>query len=1477
MNGWTRDRTASAAFAWALLASIALVPAAPAADPPLTVTPESGTGPCPQDCLTVTASRFFELRFNRGAGGAIDELHDLAADPSENHDLAGSLNKVLGLHNAGFSQSGAPTRFYNVALNGTSAKLDLLEATPVRVRVRQEAFYQNDQPPNDFLPGIKGVGDYSVYPSGRAAFRWTRMAGSPLSFLTEYHELVVRWTTVTPLDTWAAYRETGGTPGTPGTDAFVLAQNEQTGARTDFLHVLSTTWSAADQIGWTFQPLEERLNLYWVTPPGSLLAGDKASWSFLTSFKPTNLVDHADPAVTSRSGDYRLPALLTFSKGLPWVDAAENTVAGTDFFNESEAAYPLDLDPALGLDFDIGASPAQPRYSPFFKIRQWRSLGPPRQITFGGRILTRHVGYDADLKPVSRAHWAPKLLWHCSVEGNPGSGDCTAPDVGTPAGGGGQNGVAFAPGRYGKAAGFTAPNQYVTADAGDFNAAEGAVELWYRPGYDSATDSADRVLWSRYLYDGTNYYCFLFWKDAAKALHFTIATGVTCGGVQWSVASGAYSWRPSDWVHLKATWSATSAVLRILVNGRLLSAGPLAGFAPAPAIAAPLQPTYFGGCPGACTFGITGHAMGLIDEPRIYGALWNNENATHPLANGGLQTDSREFLASSSQNFPLAFIPAPPDGSDRANYLFLGADSKFRGLNVWLDANGSGVSPNALVWDYWRGDTGEWDSLEAPASPPPGFAFVDTTNSFTQRGPVYWTDDPPGWEPFSVDGGPDLYYVRVHLAPSAGVYGTPPVERVIKTDILLLQHGGDVTVPGQALVVEPPATPGLEPTDVEIEKTSLSTTAEQWETVRYTLTITNNGSSPATLVELVDALPPDLEFVAFSHSGGGFCDYAAATRTFSCSFPVIAGGTFETVTLDAIVLAANGNVTNRASVTAGEPDPDSTNDSAEWTVSVTPGPSDVVPFLTVTSRGVENVVEFLNPAAGDCDVTTVVVRKNGGYPASSADGIPLLCVPVGLSNKKCSCVDGSGLSPGITYYYGAFALGGTAPGRFNTGRPPDASQAAVRWANSTGTFGLAAPTVTQYGVISTSNDRAVYSMQRGVSGGTWATGAPSGDWRPYLMGGIVQSRSPFVPSFAVVEDTVYLGAQDGRVYALNAQTGNVKAGWTFTQLGATVQAAPAGIFLAFGGGFDDLLVGTREFGFDNRFCALKPGDGSWAAGTMSASCYGGVAPPTNPGRLGIISGMAAVDYGSPPHVYFASRKRDAQAGNDQTLWRLQIGSAPVLQYSSSLALGEIESSPILANDAGGAKRVYVGSSTGTLYSLPPDLGAIDRTLGIGDGQVRGFVFPDRSNPGNVYFATDNSVWGVHDDGSTLGTNFGIGLIPGVRPSSPVLLAGGFLYVGGTDGRLYKIDTSGVLTASVRLGASKSVVGAPSYDGENGLIHVGTEPGVFYAVDPTLMSADPTCVAQALCTGVNLGQPCFVSNDLAECPTRACQGASTCSP
>ena len=190
--------------------------------------------------------------------------------------------------------------------------------------------------------------------------------------------------------------------------------------------------------------------------------GTRETWNSIVYYKPTTLASHLDPAVTSRVGDYRGPDAPGILAGTSWQDPDENTAS--DNFNEAEAAYLFNLDQTNGLRFTMNGSVTN-RIQPFFKIRRWRSFNPPATIVFdpdsGGATpsvtLSRDVHYRADVKPVSRAHFASRVLFHSTLES---FAAVTTPDVGDGTGAT-ENTMSYGLARYGAGAVFDSINDYV--------------------------------------------------------------------------------------------------------------------------------------------------------------------------------------------------------------------------------------------------------------------------------------------------------------------------------------------------------------------------------------------------------------------------------------------------------------------------------------------------------------------------------------------------------------------------------------------------------------------------------------------------------------------------------------------------------------------------------------------------------------------------------------------------------------------------------------------------------------------------------------------------------------------------------------------------------------------------------------------------------------------------------------------------------
>ena len=753
--------------------------------------------------ITVTASGDFEMTFDTTAGGSIERMYDLSEDPTKQNDLVGALpgsGSSKGLHNSGM-RVGAD--FFNAgeSLNG---RLELLEATSTRVRVRQVTPFDEGGVVGE-LTGVRGTGDYSVYPSGKIGLRWERTTTAPVTYVREYFETFTHYTSSGPLSTWAVSSETSTTSPGGGGDDFVLSENENAGpepARTDFLHVLHKDWTmgngyaeASDFTQWAFQASSERVNPGWIEDTGRVVPVDEVqTWDLLTYTRPRTLSGNGSAPVLDRSADYRGPDALSVSVGGPWNAGNQNTAS--DDFNEAEAAYLLTFDMGNGLTFDIDGG-TTPRFAPFFKIREWQSVQSPT-VTLEGTALTEGTDFQADVKPVSRAHFAQDVLLHNTLQST-GAVD-TNPDIGSAGAVAGT--TTFVAGRYGNGARFDAINEVITfPSAGNINLVSGAIELWYRPDYDH-DDGARHRIWT-YRFDD-DHQIFLR-KHDTNQLQMQIRTGPT-PATDWvvtNVTSANYSWKAGDWVHLRASWDDSAPIgdeARIFVNG--------------------VEPTHSNSpndydsslmtAGGTISIGTDSNgnspALGVIDELRIYSTATEPD----PLAHGGLTSSADEFLASGAQNFTLDLNAV--DGSGRGERVYFGSDSTFRGLNVLLATRGVGNA--VLQFEFWNGT--QWSNL----------AVSDGTNGLTNSGTISWTDSAL-WSEYSIDGGPDLFYVRASVA--SGSYTTTPVEAFIKTDILLFQYCGEINLNNQTFDFAVPLPTAVELVSFEAESAG-GAVELRWET-----------------------------------------------------------------------------------------------------------------------------------------------------------------------------------------------------------------------------------------------------------------------------------------------------------------------------------------------------------------------------------------------------------------------------------------------------------------------------------------------------------------------------------------------------------------------------------------------------------------------------------------------------------------------
>jgi hypothetical protein len=463
-----------------------------------------------------------------------------------------------------------------------------------------------------------------------------------------------------------------------------------------------------------------------------------------------------------------------------------------------------------------------------------------------------------------------------------------------------------------------------------------------------------------------------------------------------------------------------------------------------------------------------------------------------------------------------------------------------------------------------------------------------------------------------------------------------------------------------------------------------------------------------------------------------------------------------------------------------------------------------------------NRLQWVTPAAPVTAIQAYIKYNQGGSctpPLTRATGSgPILC-PVSVGRSSCPH---TGLTLGQQYCYTVwldYGGGNYSAGVSLSARPFDSTPPSkVLWKLSTGMTLMAAPTVGLDAVIAVSNDMSVQALQRDPTSGTGGLWPAS--WTPVELGSIAQHRLPVVPLGG--GSRAFVATQDGRIHAIDTASGNLI--WSTLLPEGAATGAPAGIFAAFSGPYDYVLVGTSA-GSNNHFYALHPDTGA-VIDVFPGPSDGAI------GSVGAILGTATVDYATG-RVYFASR-RDAAL---RSLWCLELGpSSDALRLRWSRDLGfDVDGSPVLR---GGRLYVVDNSAAHVAWSIPADTGLGGYSRSLGATASKGFPFPDRRN-GDLYVATDSTVVGLTDTGSVLNLKWTpIGLdqpsIVLFRPGTNELYVGVRNYSGAAS--LLRIDVAtGTVAANVALETSQQVVGAPSLDIGYGVVHVGSELGILYAV------------------------------------------------
>jgi uncharacterized repeat protein (TIGR01451 family) len=175
--------------------------------------------------------------------------------------------------------------------------------------------------------------------------------------------------------------------------------------------------------------------------------------------------------------------------------------------------------------------------------------------------------------------------------------------------------------------------------------------------------------------------------------------------------------------------------------------------------------------------------------------------------------------------------------------------------------------------------------------------------------------------------------------------------------------------------------------DLGLTKTVDDSTPNEGSTVDYTIAVTNNGPGPATVVQIMDALPIGVSFVSATASQGTYDSLSGDWFVGS-----IAPGVTETLLLRAAVDAGTGNstITNTASVDfLSQIDPNAANDSASVAIVPVGNPSLLIlKSFFVLDDPVNNAVDPL-PIPG-ATIRYLILSTNEGTGQTDPDTLTII-------------------------------------------------------------------------------------------------------------------------------------------------------------------------------------------------------------------------------------------------------------------------------------------------------------------------------------------------------------------------------------------------------------------------------------------------------------------------------------------------------
>lgn len=268
------------------------------------------------------------------------------------------------------------------------------------------------------------------------------------------------------------------------------------------------------------------------------------------------------------------------------------------------------------------------------------------------------------------------------------------------------------------------------------------------------------------------------------------------------------------------------------------------------------------------------------------------------------------------------------------------------------------------------------------------------------------TYDPahPGFSFYGTNRLPYYYYDKDGNTVAAS-YNQANFTSLGSSGILLLHHHNKAGSRAQAILV-------TGSTDLAVAMDARPDPADADTKLTYAVTVTNNGPFTATNVLLTDTLPTGVSFVSVSATQG---TWTRSGNTVTAKLGTLAPGATATVTI--IVKGTDGgSITNRATVSATQSDPNTANNSASKTTTIT-GIADLTLSKTHSA----------DPIAAGQHLTYMLAVTNRG--PSTAKAVTVTDVlPTGVSFVSVQAGQGTATHTGgvVTANLGSLPPGGSA-------------------------------------------------------------------------------------------------------------------------------------------------------------------------------------------------------------------------------------------------------------------------------------------------------------------------------------------------------------------------------------------------------------------------------------------------------------------